>query len=142
MVLLYLLCSSVLMFLFQNAAVIRRDENQGMEWTVLAVLGTLVTILRICNLLGGWLYRKSIGKKLTISELAVFDGAMFLMYGILAGLGHTFRDAESWCIAVCVGIPLLVAASASVWKKWKLAIQHIKRNIAEQNGETERKYIR
>lgn len=121
MVYIYLFCSSLLMFFFSGAASVRRDENEGAVWLILAMLAIIITFLRAANTLSKWLYNKySVErKKLTITDLIVFDGAMYLLYGILAGLGHQFQDIGTWLIVVFVGGPALLLSAAAVVNRFK-----------------------
>lgn len=123
MVYVYLAASSLLLFLFGNAAVIRRDENDGAVWLVLLLLSGLVTLLRIANLLSKAVYKACSGehKKVTVSDLMVFDGVLFVLYGILAGLGHDFSDLRGWWYLAVIGVPGFAWAVWSVVRRFRAA---------------------
>ncbi len=124
MVYVYLFCSSLLLFFASAAATVRRDENTGIAWMILAGLAVLVTLLRIANTISKALCKRysEERRKLTISDLMVFDGVMFVCYGILAGLGDDFSDAFAWVMLILVGIPVFLISAHVIAKRFRQAM--------------------
>lgn len=124
MVYIYLLCSSLLLFFVSGAATIRRDENEGIAWMILAGFAALVTLLRIGNTISKALCKRYSRerKKLTITDLMLFDLAMYVFYGILAGLGDDFSDAYAWWMLISLGVPFFLISAAVVVKRFRQAM--------------------
>lgn len=125
MVYVYLLCSSLLLFFASGTAAVRRDENEGIAWAILAGFAVLVTLLRIANSISKAMckhYSKE-RKKLTISDLMVFDLVMYVFYGILAGLGDNFSDAYAWGMMIVLGVPMFLISTYVIIRRFRKAME-------------------
>lgn len=123
MVWVYLAASSLLLFFASGAAAYYREENAGIVWFVISMMTILVIFLRVANLISKLVYKACSGekKKVTISDLMLFDGGIFLLYGIIGGLGKDIADAEGWMYLAVIGIPVFAVAVYSVVRRFRQA---------------------
>ncbi len=124
MVYVYLFCSSLLLFFASGTATIRRDENEGIAWAILAGFAVLVTLLRIANSISKAMCKRysEERKKLTISDLMVFDLVMYVFYGILAGLGNDFSDFYACGMLIVLGVPMFLISVSVIVKRFRQAM--------------------
>ena len=132
---IYLFCSSLLMYFISGAANSARDEQEGAVFIFLLILTTVITVIRTANTISERLYKKYSGenKKLTILDLLVFDGAMYILYGLAAGFFHSFNDISMWLLMVFAGCPTLIITSIIIIGRFKRVFE-LKRN---KSGEAE-----
>lgn len=125
MVYIYLFCTSLLMYFISGAASARLDEHEGAAWVFLAILTTLITLIRTSNTISKWLYKKYSGesKKLTITDLLVFDGVLYILYGLTAGFAHNFNDITTWVLMIFVGCPTLIITSLVIISRFRSAFE-------------------
>ena len=122
---IYLFCSSLLMYFISGAANSARDEQEGAAFIFLLILTSVITVIRTANTISERLYKKYSGerKKLTIFDLLVFDGAMYILYGLAAGFSHSFNDISMWLLLIFAGCPTVIITSIFILGKFKRAFE-------------------
>lgn len=122
---IYLFCSSLLMYFISGAANSARDEQDGAAFIFLLILTSVITVIRTANTISERLYKKYSGenKKLTLLDLLVFDGVMYILYGLAAGFSHSFNDISMWLLMVFAGCPTVIITSIFILGKFKRAFE-------------------
>ena len=134
---IYLFCSSLLMYFISGAANSVRDEQEGAAFIFLLILTTVITVIRTANTISERVYKKYSGesKKLTIIDLLVFDGAMYILYGLAAGFSHNFNDIRTWLLMAFVGCPTLIITSLVIIGRFKRAFELRRNKFREAENE-------
>ncbi|MCH5349210.1 MAG: hypothetical protein J1E40_07795 [Oscillospiraceae bacterium] len=134
---IYLFCSSLLMYFISGAANSARGEQEGAAFIFLLILTTVIAVIRTANTISERLYKKYSGesKKLTVIDLLVFDGAMYILYGLAAGFSHRFNDLSMWLLMIFAGCPTLIITSLVIVGRFKRAFELRSNKFVEVENE-------